>query len=530
MTKNLFLRLCLMMAVLFSLWQCMNEDLSLAENNPKRNNSEFFRHSSSGGLANRGGVDYVRILEGFNEEYNFTSKMPDQEGMPIWEKMRIVKGETTTSLMIPLSTDGSTISSILFAAAYNESNRIKGINNITNDELKRVVFDTSIPKEKRENLFYTFMAIDNYTFGNEVFTNIPHDLFVEEKLGEKNNRIVFHKPNFEGTTVTETVEQNGKLQVVQEIICVILRHCAKHGGGTCDNCQLCMTESCSHSTIFVYSYPDPETGVVIFGFPGGGGGQSNTPIPDPDPCGLTKVFYRVAPNCMGNEVPPLENTPCDKIKLQRSDDDFKKRIDTLKTKTGQKKETGYVQRTNGQYTYKNNATATNTKNTLDLGDLSSPQNKDIKGYMHTHVNNFTYYDDDAQMDMEKVGIKIFSPADIAGFMEMLSNAHETLTDLGDVYAIMVSSGQTYQIRFTGNQYQIKTFTKDQITNFGNLYVNYMADRLKNNHTIELGFFKFLDEQMNVKGVVLYRMNEDGTTKEIKLNAAKTDTTENDCPK
>lgn len=66
-----------MITVLFTLWQCRNEDLSLPENNPKRNNSEFFKHSSYGGLANRGGVDYVSILEAYNEEHNFLATMPD---------------------------------------------------------------------------------------------------------------------------------------------------------------------------------------------------------------------------------------------------------------------------------------------------------------------------------------------------------------------------------------------------------------------------------------------------------------------
>ncbi|SDM38069.1 hypothetical protein SAMN05216273_12821 [Chryseobacterium taihuense] len=35
--------------------------------------------------------------------------------------------------------------------------------------------------------------------------------------------------------------------------------------------------------------------------------------------------------------------------------------------------------------------------------------------------------------------------------------------------------------------------------------------------------------MLLYGITLYRMNTDGTTTEIKLNADKTDTVENTCP-
>lgn len=315
MRKKIILRLSVLIVFLTVLWSCHNEDFAKGEAEPQRNNANFFKHTQKGVINAKSGVDYISILEAYNREKDFLTTMPDQEGMPIWDKMRIVKTENSTSLVVPLSEDNATMSSVFFALIDNKENTVKAINNITNDELRRVVFDPTIDVQKRESLFYTFMATDNYTFGNEVFTNIPQDLFADDKLGEQNNRIVFHAPRFGDALATETTTQNGRVQVVYEVICVVIRHCTHHGGGSCDGCSQCKTESCSHSTTLVFTYPDPETGVVIYGYPeGGGGGGTPLPIPDPDPCGLSRAFYRLAPNCNGSTPVILPQNPCTKAK------------------------------------------------------------------------------------------------------------------------------------------------------------------------------------------------------------------------
>lgn len=96
--------------------------------------------------------------------------------------------------MIPLSTDNFTMSSVVFALIDDKSASVINVNNITNEELKNVVFNNSYSIIERESLFTTFMIMDNYTFGNEVFTNIPKELFVGSKMGEKNNILYFHSP------------------------------------------------------------------------------------------------------------------------------------------------------------------------------------------------------------------------------------------------------------------------------------------------------------------------------------------------
>ncbi|WP_312285462.1 hypothetical protein [Chryseobacterium gleum] len=222
-----------------------------------------------------------------------------------------------------------------------------------------------------------------------------------------------------------------------------------------------------------------------------------------------------------------KNTPCGKIKTQRSNADFYAKMNVLESNTGLKMETGYIQRNSGNYEYKDNATATETSNSLGLPNASLTENNDIKGYMHTHVDDFTYTNADGYEET-RYGIKIFSPADVSYFMDMVKNAKDNLNSLGEVYAVMVSNPASYQIRFTGNEYQIKTFTDADVIALKKSYFEFMKSRIGKQKQLELGFLQFINDRMNLKGISLYRMNSDGTTTEINLNADKTDTTETNC--
>lgn len=220
-------------------------------------------------------------------------------------------------------------------------------------------------------------------------------------------------------------------------------------------------------------------------------------------------------------------TPCEKIKAQRSNADFYAKMNVLESNTGLKMETGYIQRNNNDYEYKDNATATETSNSLGLPNANLTANKDIKGYMHTHVDDYTYKNADGDEET-RYGIKIFSPTDVIYFMDMVKNTKDENKPLGGVYAVMVSGSVNYQIRFTGNEYQIKTFTDSQAQTLKKSYFEFMKSRINKQKQLEVGFLQFINDKMNLKGVSLYRMNADGTNTEINLNADKTDTTETNC--
>lgn len=416
---------------LFSLFlivlSCQREDWGNKELGKTRSAADFFKHSSKNNALAKAGVDYVSILEAYNRETNFISKIPDQRGMPIWEKMRIINGSSSTSLIIPLSEDGNTLSSILYANIINEQT-VNGTNNITNEELRRVVFDSTISVKIRESLFHSFMMTDSYTFGTKLFTNIPKDLFVDNKIGDYNNRIIFEMPPFqnsENTTVSESTDSNSRLTIIHVTTCFTFHHCKNDiQPNNCDGCSDCKTTICSTEVIYTYDYPDSSG---TNGYPGGtgGGGGNPSPIPNPDPCAPTKgAFYRLKPNCIGSGggSPIIEDDPCAKLKnnLQKAKEMMDN--DTVKTKNNMMKATILTDNhEKGMYWGRNSAGQMMTSNIINLSTNygSIPISNALftpiaTGHNHNGPDLYTN----------------FAPADINGF----NGAHEHFNTINHTFA------------------------------------------------------------------------------------------------
>ncbi|UFH30894.1 hypothetical protein LNP04_13005 [Chryseobacterium sp. C-71] len=287
---------------------------------------------------------------------------------------------------------------------------------------------------------------------------------------------------------------------------------------------LVSTYSCVEQVDETFMPTDPGVGGGGGGGPAGNGPDECTTVANnPGEVGIIdENGCHVGGVTQPNDTRP--KNPCRKIKEQREDEEFSKRIDTLKTKITLKKETGYIQKFGGDYVYKDNAGATDDANTLSLPHVET--NTYIKGFIYTHVNDYEYLDAEGY-GIGKKGIKMFSPADIIYFMDLVKNAKEKGQPLSDVYGVMVSGSGNYQIRFTGNENQIKTFTDAQKEAFKNPFIDFISKNKK--MSLELKFLKFIDENMNLKGVTLYRMNSNGTTTEIRLNTDKTDKIETNCP-
>ncbi|EKB59368.1 hypothetical protein [Bergeyella zoohelcum] len=211
----------------------------------------------------------------------------------------------------------------------------------------------------------------------------------------------------------------------------------------------------------------------------------------------------------GDPKPKDHQDPCNKIKQQRNSIDFNKSIEKLKNNTGLSKETGYIQRNEGEYVYYDDSHASNGSQAHSLG-LPNPRiedYKDIYGVMHTHIDSDS-------------GVKMFSPADVDYFMDMVRNAAEKGRALSDVYMIMISSSGNYQLRFTGREEDIKTFTETEMKKISKEYAQ-MFEKSEYDITyapnLELPFLQFLQNKMSLKGVSLYKMDRKDKNKEIKLN-------------
>jgi hypothetical protein len=311
MRRKIILRLSLLIAFMTVLWSCHNEDFAKGETEPQRNNANFFKHQSS--TTAKSGVDYVSILEEYNREKNFLTTMPDQKGMPVWDKMQVVDTENATGLMIPLSHDNETMSSVLFAM-LDDKNSVTGIRDFDNKMLEEIVYNEKIDKDFREKMFNTFMYLDNKTFGTEQFTGLPKDLFTGKKYDDTYGRIEIK--GFENPK-NATINETGKILWVET--CGVYWQCSHHGEGSCDHCMaLCHVVSCNMTMIYIETGDDFPGSPIGSGGGGGGGGGTPGPQPPKDPCSLSDVFYRLAPQCGGGnggntEIPDLDD-PCAKAK------------------------------------------------------------------------------------------------------------------------------------------------------------------------------------------------------------------------
>ncbi len=184
--------------------------------------------------------------------------------------------------------------------------------------------------------------------------------------------------------------------------------------------------------------------------------------------------------------------PCAELKEQIEEESYNDKFKDLNSKTGEQKEAGYVQNTDGTFT---KLDPINGGHSLDLDGLSYAN---LNGFIHTHLDDFPTGKIDNITGLPEINeiYRIFSPADVIAFLNIAKNSN----NLADVYATVLSSTGDYTICFTGNVNEIPVLKTAK---------EYRADyiaKLKR-YGNERSFLKFLDEIMNVDGIELYKIKK-----------------------
>ena len=199
-----------------------------------------------------------------------------------------------------------------------------------------------------------------------------------------------------------------------------------------------------------------------------------------------------------------EKDPCQEIKAQIDNQLIKEKIDALKGKTANKNEAGIVQKKDG--TFADMQAATNSN------ELNMPRGTDFIGSMHTHQDPYPsgrYRPDGTSIMLRP--IPIFSPKDVVQFLEFLNNTKINNAPVQAVYNTMISSSTVYQLRFTGNITDVKIDFDYEILN-----EKYRVAIRENKE--ELGFLKFIKDNININGIELYEIKDDGSTNKFFLNS------------
>ena len=222
----------------------------------------------------------------------------------------------------------------------------------------------------------------------------------------------------------------------------------------------------------------------------------------PYPCGSDADYHHVPYRVTTHE--DVYDDPCKKIKAQIDNVVIKAKIDALKGKTANKNEAGIVQKKDG--TFADMQAATNSN------ELNMPPGTDFIGSMHTHQDPYPsgrYRPDGSPIMLRP--IPIFSPKDVVQFLEFLNNTKNNNSPITDVYSTMISSSAVYQLRFTGNITDVKIDFDYEILN-----EKYRVAIRENKE--ELGFLKFLKDNININGIELYEIKDDGSTNKFFLDS------------
>lgn len=287
----------------FLLLGCRNEDFVNQSANTKRE-EEFFREALSKTARIKNGNTIVAALKKQNDRSHFVSKMKDQSGLPVWDRVITIKnskvankgegGDDFEELIIPLTENDKDLSSIL--SIKKNTDNSYSYENINNNDVKGIVYNTQIDKTFREQILSTFITVDHLTFSSDaVYWNIPDDLysFIPESQ-------TYPQRRFKINVANQETDGSANNLLSTNVYCLNFQiddpNCSCHGTVNDTYCWVIQTGGGGGGT--GNGDGNPGDGTPGDGGSGGGGG-TGTPGGNPtggsDCGGENRAFYKIIP-------------------------------------------------------------------------------------------------------------------------------------------------------------------------------------------------------------------------------------------
>ena len=196
--------------------------------------------------------------------------------------------------------------------------------------------------------------------------------------------------------------------------------------------------------------------------------------------------------------------PCISIKNQLNNNDYKLKVEELKEKTHLKHETGYFENKEGNF--------------LPLPLKEGGHSLDIKvgsttkGFIHSHQNDYeTGKIVNGLLEIAKP-IRMFSPADVIILLTIAKRTPSSNIPLDEVYGTMISSTGNYTLKFNGNIDNIVGIKSAE--DYLEIYKSYFELYSDNS---EIAFLLFIKNEINIDGISLYKIEDDGKITEKTIN-------------
>ncbi|WP_336960120.1 hypothetical protein [Chryseobacterium contaminans] len=205
-------------------------------------------------------------------------------------------------------------------------------------------------------------------------------------------------------------------------------------------------------------------------------------------------------------LPPPD--PCSRLKDQKQDDKYQASENYLKTKLNDTSESGFrvglpvpgSGQASNQYQQLSNTPGTNQ---LDFKIFNT-----TFGIMHSHYNGL---------------IPIFSPGDLNLYIQLLKNAKNNNISLNLVFVSVVTESGTYQLRGDNsiNVDALNMYTDAQIATLNDTYTKSLGNPNISTESLQQKFMDFLKENMNIPGMEIYTVDENGNSKQLNENGTTT---------
>lgn len=516
----------LVICILFSNTGCKKNDFSTSGVNPIADiKQKFFYDHRSADPIEKNLVEYIRSQ---NEQLDFVGKTANQIGYPRWNKTIAIaqkKGSTSsfgsgsdsiTLYYIPFVRDSQNYvnaSMVISASAtdtsfwYNCDWQYRQLNNSTSNQVGEA-----------EQFAFLFMRLDNAVFGHKKFSIIDTTLF--------NNNKDTIATSVQLDTIPPNVSQLFSVLSCQNVLITYQVPCNLRQAGQTSSTVVSRIAwpKCNYTTWLYLCFPEDEN--IPGGGGGGGTGGGGTPPDCDEPQGRGIVARGNLPCEDGPgwepEPPilPIEDPydPCEVLKTKNTDTAYINKINYLKTKTNLTVETGFSESKTGLFT-----ALVPTQSTNNSDNLNAPIDSTTRGFSHTHLNNYeTQINEGAfsQRTAFKTPIRMFSPADVNQLM-LLTHRNRFSGDYSQYYITMVTTNGTYTLKFTGSAADIKLgFGTDQWRrHFVNAFEETPQKGRNTPVKLEKFFLKYLKETMQINSMSLYKINDNGTVDEKKLDVA-----------
>lgn len=215
----------------------------------------------------------INRLSNENSKSKYVDKLPSKYGNPYWEKIMLPKVDSrnlrdsineldTNFIIVPFSLNSNDLSAMLICKFYNDTFQYEFLNQ---EYLYSITHNDAIDKNYSEKVLTLFMYMDNYSFGQKEFCNIPSKYYTNSNEIDSNGN-----KTIEIADVEPALRSSYTYTICIRYFCPVchgLQTNCPLGGSWLSCVTLILTNNDGGSTIEIPN--------------GGGGGGSTSNIPPP---------------------------------------------------------------------------------------------------------------------------------------------------------------------------------------------------------------------------------------------------------